>query len=140
MPPGGETLLITRTGHAYKADDFSGRIRDWCDEAGLPSRCNVHGLRKAACRRLAEAGCTAHEIAAISGHKCLKEVERYCKAVNQAKMARSAMNNTGDGLKVPPEKVSSSSTKPYGTGVSGATRQYKQKQCVSLSGWVEWLP
>ena len=28
-----------------------------------------HGLRKAMCRRLAEAGCSASQIAAISGHK-----------------------------------------------------------------------
>jgi hypothetical protein len=26
-----------------------------CNEAGLPKRCSAHGLRKAACRRLAEA-------------------------------------------------------------------------------------
>ena len=49
------------------------------------------GLRKAACRRLAEAGCSANEIAAISGHATLKEVARYTKAVDQARMARNAM-------------------------------------------------
>jgi integrase len=37
----------------------------------------MHGLRKAAARPLAEAGCTTHEIAAITGHKTLSEVERY---------------------------------------------------------------
>jgi integrase len=119
MPPGGKTLLITdRAGHAYNADDFSARFRDWCNEAGLPSRCNVHGLRKAACRRLAEAGCTAHEIKAISGHKSLKEVERYTEAVSQAKMARSAMDKIGGGCQGPAGKVSSSARKPYDTGVS----------------------
>jgi integrase len=48
-------------------------------------------LRKAACRRLAELGCTVHEIAAISGHSSLKEIERYTRAVSQEKLARAAM-------------------------------------------------
>jgi hypothetical protein len=51
----------------------------------------AHGLRKAACRRLAEAVCSASEIAAISGHKTLKEIERYTKAADQERLARSAM-------------------------------------------------
>ena len=41
--------------------------------------CVFHGLRKAALTRLADAGCTTHEFAAISGHKTLSEVERYTK-------------------------------------------------------------
>ena len=46
--------------------------------------------RKAAARRLAEAGCTVHEIAAITGRTTLKEVERYTKAVDRERLARSA--------------------------------------------------
>ncbi len=85
------TFLVTRSGKPYSGDDFSEQFRAWCDAAGLPSECSFHGLRKAACRRLAEAGCSANEIAAISGHATLKEVERYTKAVDQARMARNAM-------------------------------------------------
>ena len=44
--------------------------------AGLPIDCQPHGLRKAAGRRLAEAGCTAHEIMSVLGHKTLSEAER----------------------------------------------------------------
>jgi len=51
----------------------------------------VHGLRKGMCRRLAEAGCTAHQIAAISGHKTLREIERYTKAADQQRLAVAAM-------------------------------------------------
>ncbi|MFT8354679.1 MAG: tyrosine-type recombinase/integrase [Gluconobacter japonicus] len=50
-----------------------------------------HGLRKAAARRLAEAGCTPHQIAAITGHATLSEVERYTRAADQEKLAREAM-------------------------------------------------
>jgi integrase len=56
----------------------------------------AHGLRKAAARRLAEAGCTALQIAAITGHKTLKEVSRYTAAADQGRMARDAMKRIGD--------------------------------------------
>jgi hypothetical protein len=42
-------------------------------------------------RRLAEAGCSANEIAAISGHATLTEVARYTKAADQQRLARNAM-------------------------------------------------
>jgi hypothetical protein len=61
-----------------------------------PDRCQTnaseaHGLRKAAARRLAEAGCSASEIAAITGHKTLAEVERYTRAADQERLARRAI-------------------------------------------------
>jgi hypothetical protein len=43
---------------------------------------------------LAEAGCSANEIAAISGHASLREVERYTNAADQARMARNALART----------------------------------------------
>jgi integrase len=48
-------------------------------------------LRKTACRRLAEAGCSANVIAAVSGHRTLREVERYTRAAYQERMAREGM-------------------------------------------------
>jgi integrase len=50
-----------------------------------------HGLRKAAARWLAEIGCSAHEIASITGHATLAEVRRYTKAADRKRLARSAM-------------------------------------------------
>jgi integrase len=89
-PTGHLTFLITKTGKPYGANDFSEQFRKWCDDAGLPQRCIFHGLRKAGCRRLAEAGCSANEIAAWSGQS-LREVERYTKAADQARLARNAL-------------------------------------------------
>ena len=85
------TFLITRTGKPYAGDNFSEQFRAWCKAARLSKECSFHGLRKAACRRLAEAGCSVNEIAAVSGHATLREVQRYTKAVDQERMARSAM-------------------------------------------------
>jgi integrase len=86
------TFLVTELGKPFTAAGFGNWFRDRCIEAGLPKECSAHGLRKAACRRLAEAGCTAHQIAAISGHASLREVERYTKAVDQARLARQAFD------------------------------------------------
>lgn len=85
------TFLVTRDGSPFSPGGFGNLFREWCNEAGLPRECSAHGLRKAACRRLAEAGCSAPEIMAISGHSSLREVQRYCAAADQARMARSAM-------------------------------------------------
>ena len=85
------TFLVTATGKPYGGNAFSAQFRNWCDAAGLPKHCKPHGLRKAACRRLAEAGCSGNEIMAISGHATLKELVRYTKAADQARLARNAM-------------------------------------------------
>jgi integrase len=53
------TYLTTKTGAPFTAAGFGNKFREWCDEAGL-AHCSAHGLRKAQCRRLAEAGCSEH--------------------------------------------------------------------------------
>jgi integrase len=40
---------------------------------------------------LAEAGCSTHEIAAITGHASLREVARYTEAADRRKLAAAAM-------------------------------------------------
>jgi integrase len=112
-PTGHLTLLTTRTGKSYGGDDFTDQFRVWCDAAGLPRRCVFHGLRKAAARRLAEAGCTVHEIAAITGHVSIKEVERYTKGVDQARLARAAVAKSAA-----PEQSEAASVKPEPSQVS----------------------
>lgn len=88
----GLTFLLTEKGAPFTAAGFGNWFRDQCNAAGLPKHCAAHGLRKAACRRLAEAGCTAPQIAAISGHRSLLEVQRYIEAAEKAKLARAAMD------------------------------------------------
>jgi len=89
--PRSLTFLTTDHGATFSAEGLSNWFAKQCRAAGLLRR-TAHGLRKAACRRLAEAGATVHEIAAISGHKTLGEVERYTKAVDQARLAGQALN------------------------------------------------
>lgn len=86
------TFLTTSLGKPFSAAGFTNWFRECCNEAGLPKGTSAHGLRKAACRRLAEAGCSANVIAAISGHKSLNEVQRYTAAADQLRMARMGMD------------------------------------------------
>ena len=88
------TFLVAQHGKPFRnANSFGHRVRLWAREAGLAG-CPLHGLRKACCRRLAEAGCTAPEIMAVSGHKSLSEVERYIRGAEQKRMADRAIART----------------------------------------------
>lgn len=89
-PKDNMTFLVTAFGKPFTPAGFGNWFRERCNEAGLP-HCSAHGLRKAASRRLAEYGCTVHEIAAITGHASLREVQRYTKGASQRRLAASAM-------------------------------------------------
>src|SRR5262249_30879363 len=62
------TFLTTRDGSPFSPAGFGNLFRKWCDEAGLPRGLRAPGLRKAGCRRPADAGCSEKQIAAIGGH------------------------------------------------------------------------
>jgi integrase len=85
------TIINTEYGKPFTVDGFSQWIRNAITAAGLPLDCQPHGLRKAAGRRLADAGCTAHEIMAVLGHKTLAEAERYTREADQVWLATEAM-------------------------------------------------
>jgi integrase len=87
------TFLINERGGSFTAKRFGQWFTEQCERIGLKG-CSPHGLRKAACVRLAESGCTAPEIAAISGHASLNEVARYIAKADRAKLARNAMART----------------------------------------------
>ena len=92
-PSEAMVFMVNELGRAFTAKGFGKWFTGQCQRIGLTGL-SPHGLRKAACRRLAEAGCSANEIASISGHASLREVERYTRAADQARMARNAVART----------------------------------------------
>ena len=88
----GPYLVMTNYNKRFTSKGISNYIASRIGLAQLPDRCVTHGIRKAAARRLAEAGCSANEIAAITGHASLEEVARYTKAAEQRRLAQSAMD------------------------------------------------
>jgi integrase len=87
---GVKTFLVTHFGKPYTAPGFGNWFRELCDQADCFD-ISAHGGRKATARRLAEIGCSANQIAAITGHASLSEVQRYTKAADRKRMAREAM-------------------------------------------------
>jgi integrase len=93
---GMKTFLVTHFGKPYTAPGFGNWFRELCDEAGCHD-VSAHSFRKATARRLAEIGCTAHQIGSITGHASLAEVERYTEAADRKRMAKEAMAKLVEG-------------------------------------------
>src|SRR6516164_6000705 len=91
MPKSHLTYIVTAYGRPRSKCGLGNDFAKWATAAGLPTRCRLHGLKKSAMRRLAEAGNTAHELMAISGHKTLTEVQRYTSAAYKKQLAESGM-------------------------------------------------
>lgn len=99
----GAIYIVSRTeGRPFSVDQFhaawsremekepQGKIR----QAGLV----FHGLRKSACVKMAEAGCTEKQIAAVTGQS-LAMVEHYTKAAEQLGLAKAAIERLEAGRK-----------------------------------------
>ena len=84
-------ILTTAFNKPFTTAGYGNMMADAIAAAGLPDRCVLHGLRKAAARRLAEAGCSEKEISAVTGHTTLKEVARYTRAADQKRLAAEAV-------------------------------------------------
>ncbi|KZK75372.1 Tyrosine recombinase XerC [Pseudovibrio sp. W64] len=91
-PKTNMTFLVTEFGKPFSVAGFGNWFRDRAKEAGL-SNCSPHGLRKAAARRLAEAGCSADVIKALTGHQSLKELTIYTAAADQQRLATQAIGS-----------------------------------------------
>lgn len=91
LPLDNLSFLVTAQGKPFSPPGFTNWFHDMVREAGLPDKLSPHGLRKATCRRLVEAGCTPHEIMAISGHRSLAEVTRYTVAAGRKDLAMRAI-------------------------------------------------
>lgn len=90
------SILVTEYSKPFSTAVFGNWMAERIDKAGLPTECVPHGLRKAAARRLAEAGCSANEIASITGHKTLAEVERYTREADQKRLTKAAMHHLAE--------------------------------------------
>ena len=98
LPKDNLTFLVTSEGKPFTPAGFGNWIADCVRDAGLregfekgEKGFSSHGLRKAICRRLADAGCDVLQIQAITGHKDIKEIMTYVQARDRARAAETAM-------------------------------------------------
>jgi integrase len=92
---GLKTFLVTEYGKPFSKAGFGNKMREWCDEAGLP-HCTAHGLRKAAARRAAERGAGNAGLKAAGGWSGDQEVAIYTAAVNQEQLAEDTLRRVID--------------------------------------------
>jgi integrase len=93
------SLVVALSGAVFGLRELSRWFADAIAE-GLPDACKMHGLRKTPARMLAKAGCTAHAIMAVTGHKSLKEVERCTRTAAKKGLGRSAVHKLGRNVNV----------------------------------------
>jgi integrase len=90
-PCGELTFLVTEFRKPFTSNGFGNWFKKRCREAELP-HCSAHGVRKAAAAKLAELGCSDHQIMAIGGWQTLKEVQRYTKGARKRVLSDNAMD------------------------------------------------
>lgn len=86
-----ETMLVNTYGKPWKVGSFATRFCTLMTKYPRLKGLVFHGLRKAAASKLAEAGCSTKEIAAITGHLTLQMVELYTREAEQKRLAKRAM-------------------------------------------------
>ena len=77
----GSKFWIVKDGtdEPYGKEAFGNMVRRWLNRAGVPKGYSLHGLRKLFVCRLIERDCAPHDVMAATGHKTLKEIDRYAK-------------------------------------------------------------
>ena len=88
---GAATILTDAHGRPWKPNLLSHYLPAALVRVGLSNEINIHGIRKLAATNLAEAGCSTHEIAAITGHRTLDMVALYTRSVDQERLAGAAI-------------------------------------------------
>lgn len=86
-----EYILTTSRGTKWHRNSPTSLMQKEVEKSGFPEGLNVHGLRKYAATTLAEAGCSAHEIASITGHLSIAMVQHYTKSADQKRLAEAAI-------------------------------------------------
>jgi len=91
FPPKGDHLISRPDGRPYSDGVLSKKVKAALRAAGIPDDRKLHGLRKATCRRLAEAGCSERQIMSVSGHRSPQMVSTYVRQADQRLLAMQAM-------------------------------------------------
>ncbi|MBS3649660.1 tyrosine-type recombinase/integrase [Pseudaminobacter sp. 19-2017] len=91
LPRTDPAFIVTAYGKQRSDKAFTAFIAEAAAKSEIKAQASPHGLRKAACRRLAEAGASAHEIMSITGHTKMEEILTYTRAAEQKRLSQAAM-------------------------------------------------
>ncbi|HEY6630520.1 MAG TPA: site-specific integrase [Rhizobiaceae bacterium] len=112
---GDLTFLVTEFKKPFSVAGLGNKMRQWCDEAGLPE-CSLHGLRKAGASIAAENGATDEDLMAIFGWVTKAQTTLYTKKARRKRIAGRAVHTLLREQKMdktvpPPNGVQKSRTK-----------------------------
>jgi integrase len=94
-PTGHLAFLTSNRGAPYTKESLGNLFQDLREGLGLEGY-SLHGLRKAASRRMAEIGLSNQLIKSITGHTTDSEVSRYTRDAEQQRMADLAMHELAE--------------------------------------------
>ncbi|MBZ9818927.1 tyrosine-type recombinase/integrase [Mesorhizobium sp. CA4] len=114
-PCGDLTFLVSEWGTPFTVNTLGNKMRDWCDQAGLP-QCSLHGLRKAGATIAAENGATDEQLMAIFGWTTKQQTTLYTRKAQRRRMAGAAAHllvpeQNPDKIVPPGKAVGKSGTK-----------------------------
>lgn len=102
---GDLAFLVAERGRPFQApESFGAWFRKRCDEAGLSEDCTAHGVRKAGATIAANNGASAHELMAMYAWSRISMAERYTKAADQTRLARSAAERIANSFSPHPKE------------------------------------
>ena len=81
----GDPSLI---GQPFTDAGFGNKMREWCNQAGLPE-CSSHGLKKIAATICAEAGATDRQMMALFDWSSEKMAGVYTSKANKVRLAQA---------------------------------------------------
>lgn len=88
----GDLIYLTSEwGTPWTKESFGNWFRDRCAEAGLQGR-SAHGLRKAGIVEMIRRKYTPQQIMAVSGHKTMKEIDRYAREYLRQQAAEQVLD------------------------------------------------
>lgn len=86
------TFMTTEYGKPFSEAGLGGKMRQWCDDAGL-THCSLHGLRKAGAVIAAENGATPSQMQSIFGWTTLQQAERYTRQADRRRLAAGGIQS-----------------------------------------------
>jgi integrase len=92
-PTQGLYFLSWGNGRPYSKEAFGNLFRDWCRAAKVPEGRSMHGMRKACVVRMVRDDCSPFEIMSVTGHRTMKEIERYGRDFGRSQAAKQVFEN-----------------------------------------------
>ncbi|OEO28993.1 hypothetical protein VW23_027500 [Devosia insulae DS-56] len=92
VPKSSMIFLMTEWGRPFSVKGLGNKMRDWCDEAGLP-HCSAHGIRKADAVISAENGATSSQLQAMFGWTTTRQADLYTKAADRKRTATAGAHH-----------------------------------------------